>query len=549
MTIKLRPYQEDCKQKVYNAWAEGQRNALLVLPTGAGKTALATTILRENRGASCMIAHRQELVLQISQSVACNEVRHSLSAPLSVVKLAVAQHMAETRRSWYEPSAPCLVAGVDTLIRRQDALRAWANSVTLVIMDEAHHVLRDNKWGKAVAMFPNARFLGVTATPCRSDGAGLGVHADGIFESMVTGPSMRDLIGMKFLTDYRVFAPPSDLDLTQVHISVTTGDYNQTELRKTIHRSHLHGDVVQHYLRIAPGKLGVTFAVDVESATRIAADFNAAGVPAAVVSAKTPDRERVDLLRQFRERKLLQLVNVDLFGEGFDLPAIEVVSMARPTESYGLFVQMFGRALRILPSDPAKVAIIIDHVGNVLRHGLPDAPRQWTLDRRERKQSATPEDVIPLKACPECTQVYERFYPCCPYCGYKPVIAARSDIHKVDGDLLELDGATLAAMRGEVDRIDLPDSEFQLDILRRHVPAVGQRAELRRHQQDREAQRVLRDSIALWGGYQRASGMTDGAIFRKFYLTYGLDILSAQALRFTEATVLRERIEHALNLT
>jgi DNA or RNA helicases of superfamily II len=198
-------------------------------------------------------------------------------------------------------------------------------------------------------------------------------------------------------------------------LSQATGDFNADQLRKAVHKSHITGDVVAHYLKLAPGKLGVTFAVDVEAATEIAGAFRAAGVPAEVVSAKTPDALRAQILRRFKAREILQLVNVDLFGEGFDLPAIEVVSFARPTESFALYCQQFGRALRLMLSKEAAavhahltdeqrraaiaasekpVAIIIDHVNNVLRHGLPDARREWSLDRRERR-SGKKSDAIP----------------------------------------------------------------------------------------------------------------------------------------------------------
>jgi len=285
-------------------------------------------------------------------------------------------------------------------------------------------------------MFPQARWLFPTATPLRADGKGLGRHADGLVDVMVLAPSMRDIINMGYLTDYRIFAPPSDLDLTQVALSQATGDYNADQLRKAVHKSHITGDVVAHYLKLASGKLGVTFAVDVEAATEIAAAFRAAGVPAEVVSAKTPDALRSQILRRFKAREILQLVNVDLFGEGFDHPPIEVVSFARPTESFALFCQQFGRALRLMLSKRAAtvhahltdeqrraaiaasekpVAYIIDHVNNVLRHGLPDARREWSLDRRERRSNGK-SDAIPMRVCvnPECIQPYERIYKCCP---------------------------------------------------------------------------------------------------------------------------------------
>jgi superfamily II DNA or RNA helicase len=542
--MKLRPYQQELKDKVYAAWASGARNVLLVLPTGGGKTVILSEIIKEHSGASSTVAHRQELVTQISVALARDDVRHRIIGPKSVVKLAVNNHMVEVGRSFYDPATQCAVAGVDTLVRRGEELARWLPNVTLWDIDEAHHVLIGNKWGTAVGMFPNAKGLGVTATPIRADSKGLGRHADGVFDAMVVGPTMRELINMGYLTDYRVFAPPSDLELGDVKISKVTGDYNPDGLRKAVRKSHIIGDVVKHYMRIAPGKLGITFATDVATATDIAAQFNASGVPAEVVSAKTPDAERIAVLRRFKNRELLQLVNVDLFGEGFDLPAIEVVSMARPTQSYSLYAQQFGRALRIM--DGKTEALIIDHVGNVVRHGLPDARRSWTLDRQERRSRKTEDDVIPVKACPQCTAVYERIYPECPFCGFKPVPVIRSGPEFVDGDLAELDAATLAAMRGEVEAVDKDPEQYRAELVARRVPLIGQMAHVKRHAERQEAQRTLRETIAWWAGYQRAAGRPDSESYRRFYFKFGTDVLSAQALGTADAVELAERINSHL---
>lgn len=542
----LRPYQAEIKNDIYAAWNAGAANVLAVLPTGAGKTVTFSDIIHDHQGASCAIAHRQELVSQISLALARDRVRHRIIGPKNVVKLCVNVHMAEVGASYYDPSAPCAVAGVDTLVRRGDELAAWLQSVTLWVQDEAHHVLESNKWGTAAAMFPNAKGLGVTATPLRADGKGLGRHADGLFDVMVEGPNMRDLINMGYLTEYRVFAPPSDIDLSAVTVSQTTGDFNPQKLKTAVRKSHVIGDVVKHYLKIAPGKLGVTFATDVETATDIAAQFNASGVPAAVVSAKTPDAERIALLRKFKNRELLQLVNVDLFGEGFDLPAIEVVSMARPTQSYALYVQQFGRALRLL--DGKQYAIIIDHVSNVERHGLPDARREWSLDRREKRGKSAKSDSIPVKTClnETCLAVYERIYSACPFCGHVTPPAARNSPEFVDGDLCELDPATLAQMRGEIDRVDMDKEVYREELAAKHTPKIGQLAHVNRHAERQEAQAALRHSIAWWAGYQRAMGRNDSESYRRFYFAFGVDVMTAQALNTKEAIDLAGRINEHL---
>lgn len=400
-----------------------------------------------------------------------------------------------------------------------------------IVVHNCHHLLADNKWGKATALFPNAKGLGVTATPTRADGRGLGRHADGLMDVMVESPGMRDLIGMGFLTDYRIFAPPSDINLAAVPISAS-GDFSPEPLRAAVHKSHIVGDVVSHYLRIAPGKLGVTFAVDVESATEIAAAYRQAGIPSEVVSANTPPALRAAILARFARGDLKQLVNVDLFGEGFDLPAIEVVGMARPTQSFALYSQQFGRSLRPLPGK--QHAIIIDHVSNVLRHGLPDAPRVWTLDRRERRSRGKPDDVIPVRTCPSCLSVYERIYRECPFCGHYPEPAGRLGPEQVDGDLAELTPEALARLRGEIDKpLVLPYGA---------TPEIAGAVKKRYHERQ-QAQTALREAMALWGGRRVAEGMSLSQAQRRFYITYGIDVASAQALGRADAEALTERIK------
>lgn len=542
---ELRKYQKDAVSSVYQRWDAGAKNTLLVLPTGAGKTVVMSNILDNHAGASVAIAHRQELVSQISMALARQGLRHRIIGPKNVVKLCVSLHTAELGRSYYHPEAKTGVAGVDTLVRRGDSLREWLNSVTLWAQDEAHHVLTSNKWGKAAEMFPRAKGLGVTATPLRADGKGLGRDYDGLFDDMVIGPNMRELIRRGFLTEYRIFAPPSDYQRPDTIGG--SGDFTMTNMKKATKQSHIVGDIVAHYVKIAMGKPGVTFVPDVETAHDVAAQFCSAGVPAVAVSAKTPDRERIDCINRFKRGELRQLVNVDLFGEGFDLPAIEVVSMGRPTESYGLYVQQFGRALRLL--DGKTHGIIIDHVGNVARHGLPDAPREWSLERRERRSKDTPSDVIPTWVCRECVGVWECFIKICPNCGAgKPLPAVRSGPEFVDGDLTELDPAALAEMRGEIDKIDMPEEDYRLEVVRRGVPLIGQNALVRKHQINQAAQAELRQGIALWAGHRRAEQTPDAVSYMKFYHRYGLDVMSAQALKATEAHALLTKINKDLGL-
>jgi superfamily II DNA or RNA helicase len=537
----LRPYQQDVKDLIYNAWNEGHRNTMAVMPTGAGKTVVFGSVLNDHQGASCAVAHRQELVGQISMSLARYGVRHKIIGPIKVVKYIINEHMVELGTSFYDPNAQCGVAGVDTLLRRADKLKHWLNQITMWVQDEGHHILRENKWGKAADLMPNARGLAVTATPIRADGKGLGRHADGLMDTLVEGPSMRWLIDNNYLTDYRVFAPPSDLDLRDVTISQATGDYNPVKLKKAVQRSHLVGDVVGHYLRLAAGKQGITFATDVETATEIAVQFNQAGVRAEVVSAKTPERLRNHIMRQFRNKELHQLVNVDLFGEGVDIPAIEVVSMARPTQSYGLYVQQFGRALR--PMDGKTHALIIDHASNVIRHGLPDREREWSLDSRGSvPRGKNPDDDIPLRYCDNCTQPYERIFKVCPYCGHYHEPEGRSRPEQVDGDLTELTPEILAEMRGELARVnEIPES---VGIRMQHAgaPIAAVRGAVKNCRTRQEVQAALRESISWWAGIQRHRGRSDSESYRMFYYLFGTDVLTACTLGKSDAIKLAEKI-------
>lgn len=566
--IQLRGYQTQLKRDIFNAWGGGARNVLGVLPTGGGKTATFSDIVLSRDVPSCSIAHRQELVGQISTALARNGVRHRVIGPPKVVKMCVNLHMEEMGRSYVDPNSWHAVAGVDTIIKRHSELSNWLPQVKLWVEDEAHHVLGSNKWGKSVEMFPNAQGLGVTATPCRADGKGLGGEWDGVFDEMIEGPSMRGLIDMGYLTDYRLFCPPSDYHRPSV-VGATSGDYTRDGMRAATKESKIVGDVVAHYLRIAPGLLGVTFVPDLETAREVAEQFNASGVPAAVVSSESTDEERIDAVRRFKRRELMQLVNVDLFGEGFDLPAIQVVSFARPTASLSLYIQQFGRVLRLmLGAELYKIwesltpeqrkayisqsekpfGIVIDHVGNAEHHKLPDAKRYWTLERRERRGSSVPKDGIPpMWTCKPCQSSQEKIFKSCINCGEPmPEPTARSGPEFVDGDLIELDPHVLAAMREEVARVDMHPEAFRETLAAKFMPKIGQMAGVKRHVETQHAQAQLRDSLAWWGGFQRAQGRDDSESYRRFYFTFGTDILSAQTLTAKDAIILKQRVDEHL---
>ena len=532
--MDLRSYQYDVAHRCFEAWDAGRQNVCLVMPTGAGKTHTKTWMTKQLGKRTMCIAHRQELVLQISESLAMFGIYHRVVAPDVVVRFCASRHIKLFGASYVDSQANFCVAGVQTLVRRADQYEKLFRHMQVWDIDECHHVLPDNQWGRAVQMFPNAIGLGVTATPLRCDRKPL----DATFDSLIVGPTMRDLIDQGHLSEYRVFCPPQSIRREDIRVSPSTGEFQQQSLRDVIHGSHIVGDVVAQYLRIAAGKRGLTFCVDVETATLTAEAYRIAGVPAQLVTGKTPDAERAQYLDQLASGELLQLVNVDLFGEGMDCPALEVVSMARPTQSYGLYCQQFGRALRTL--EGKSHAIIIDHVGNVIEHGLPDAPRQWSLAGSVRSVESD-GDAIPLRACSTCMQVYQRHHTACPWCGSVPVPAGRSAPEMVDGDLMELDPAVLARMRGQVIPLDSQPA----------IPHGATRAIIGRRERDHGeliAEQIrLRQSIAhLAGVWKHGSGLSDREIHKRFFLTFNTTVLDAMALRRADAQVLANRIEGVL---
>ena len=417
-----------------------------------------------------------------------------------------------------------------------------------VVVHNCHHLLRENKWGRALDMFPNSRGLGLTATACRADGKGLGRHADGVFDVLIEGPTAREIELMGFLVPHVIYAPPSDIDLSNVPVTAS-GDYSPKPLAAATHASHIVGDIVQHYKRLADGLLGMTFTVDVAAAMETAAAFRDAGVPAEVVTGKTPADLRNAIFRRFRAGEIKQLVSCEIAGEGFDLPDVQTISLARATESYNLATQQIGRVKRIMKGKAR--GIVIDHVSNVVRHCsvnlcpqtgehyIAVGERPPTLDRRERRTSSR-KPLVAVTACVMCLRTYERVVGrTCPYCKHTTEPSGRSAPEQVDGVLAELDPRALAGIVAAITHVDGAPT-----IPHGATPAV-RGAVMRNHRERQDAQRALRNTMALWGGWH---GGEVARAQRAFYLAFGVDVGTAQALGRPDADALRERVLDALRV-
>ena len=539
----LRIFQQDLKASVFQQWNQGAQNVVMQLATGGGKTVTLSSIAEDHPGFACIIAHRQELIGQLSTTLARYGLAHRIVGTDSLRRAISRAHVELLGRSYVDQTAHVIVASIDSLIRADTS--EWAHMVTLWVVDEGHHVVLDNKWHRGVAKFthPQVRGLLPTATPIRADGKGLGRPAmggSGVADCMVEGPPTRWLIDQGYLSDYRVVAPTSDLQvLGEVGAS---GDWSSQQLKEAAKRSHIVGDLVKGYLTYGAGRLGVTFCTDVETAMDTASAYRASGVRAECLTGETDDTYRRHILKQFERRELDQIVAVDIISEGFDLPLIEVLSMGRPTASYSLYAQQFGRALRV--AEGKGKALIIDHVGNLIRHqGPPDKPRVWSLVNRDKRSKAS--DTVPYRRCVECLTPYPADMRACPECGHAPVPASRDTPAAVDGAMAEMSPELLEALRKGIQDVDRSLADIRSEHALNGWSQAVSNSQVRAHANRQAAQVSLRAAMAIWAGPYRQAGWDDDRLQRTFFHLFGLSVPEAQALHAKDAeALLRKVMEH-----
>jgi len=417
--LSLRPYQSKGVADIRQSYVQGHKAPLLVLPTGGGKTVVFSHIAGSvaSRGKRVMVlVHRVELLRQTSGALNKNGIDHSLINPLFTPDYRKAVQ----------------VASVQTLVKRLHFFDRYPPD--LIVVDEAHHA-NAGSWRKIIAHFPNARVLGVTATPCRGDGSGLGVDAGGVFDDLILGPQVPELIAGGYLVKPVVYAPLSRLDLSGV--KVVRGDYDSKALAEKVDKPKITGDAVAHYSKLCPGAPAVVFCISVLHAEHVAAEFRAAGYRAYSVDGSMDDDTRKRILGGLANGAVEVITSCDLISEGTDIPAIGCAILLRPTQSTGLFIQQVGRALR--PCEGKDRAIILDHVGNVLTHGMPDQEREWSLEGDPRKGKGKKKDQPPpvqVRQCPACYSVHEPA-PACPSCGHEYKVDPNK-LKQEEGELQEI---------------------------------------------------------------------------------------------------------------
>jgi superfamily II DNA or RNA helicase len=423
-TPALREYQQQGVDALRAAFRAGKRAPLYSLPTGGGKTVVFSHVTKASvaKGNNVLIlVHRAELLRQTSRTLTAWGVPHGMIAPGYPMTAQRVQ-----------------IASVQTAVRRL----ARMMPPDLIIIDEAHHAVAGT-WQKIVEEFPAARLFGVTATPARLDGRGLGRHAGGYFDEMIQGPRINELIEAGHLARPRVFVARERVQDAVANVRTVAGDYNIRQLSDAVSTTAIIGDAVSHYRRLCPGTPAIAFCCTLDHAAAVCASFIAGGFRAAQIDGTMNDEQRKAIVSDLEQGRLDVMVSVDLVSEGFDVPVCGAAILMRPTKSEGLYLQQIGRALRKYPGK--EHAFILDHAGNVAVHGLPQDDREWSLDGRTRRErDTTPSPIM----CAHCYAMNPAGSEVCAECG-QPLRQQRGprEIEERDGTLVELTAEQIERLR------------------------------------------------------------------------------------------------------
>lgn len=532
MTIIYRKEQQEYHNALFKAWEEGNRNVAVVAPCGSGKTHLMSGVAHAFQGPVCLIAHRQELIEQASESFAARGLAHRIIANDNTIKACISRNYRMFKKNLYDPQASIAVTSVDTITRRAErclATKNWLARVRLWMVDECHHLIRDNKWGRSIDLMPMAKGAGFTATLERADKQGLGSHADGFFDSFIELYGCDHMIRMGHLSRFEVVGIPDKLKLSAKDVGAS-GDWSKKKVGAVLRKYPIVGDVVGHYIRWASDRRCLVFAANLYEADIYQQSFSLQGIRAATLHGGSKPRERIDIYKDFKDGEYSVLINVDLVGEGVDLPYVDAVILARPTASFPLYVQQICRPLRA-PGLKPNGALIIDAVGNVARHrlGFLKAGRA-TLERGNKSNKYTIQEDVVLCLNTECMRYYRATLKVCPHCSKLSKVDRKArTIEYCDGDLELLMLDELTEINKLVEEVELSDEALEGKL--RSVPdEYKKKLMLRSHADKRAVSLELRDAIALWAGKLKLKGMKRSEIRRLFFNEFGVDVLTARTL-------------------
>jgi superfamily II DNA or RNA helicase len=374
--LKLRDYQMDVIKRTHKSLSDGNKRIIICLPTGSGKTAcfawLANQTQLKNKKV-WFVVHRKELLDQTIKTF------EKFNIPTTNISIGMVHSFANHSEKYSVPD--------------------------LIIYDECHHCSAST-WGKIINSHPDSFTIGLTATPCRLDSKPLG----DIYTDLIIGKTTNELIQDGFLSEFKYFAPSvSDLS----GLKKRGKDYDAEQAGELLSTRAVFGDVLRHWHELADGLQTICYCSSVKHSIATAEAFQSDGINAVHFDGNTPKAERTEIIEKFRNGEIKMLCNVDLIGEGFDCPDCWCCVLLRPTTSLGLFIQQSGRALR---PQPNKTAIIIDHVNNYSRHGLPNDDRQWSLNAEIKTTTMNQDGTLKVRQCLKCYATFQTA-PVCPYCG------------------------------------------------------------------------------------------------------------------------------------
>lgn len=361
----LRAHQKEAKKKIFEAW-DKYDSVMLQMPTGTGKTYLFTSLINDllchyksvhKEINILVVAHRTELLDQISSTLSRFGIAHGFIQG------------AREQQLWKRVQ----VGSIMSLLTEKNYNNVSRQKFDYIIVDEAHHSLA-NTYVKLFKMFPEAKKLGVTATPWRLN------HESflSLYQHLIVSPQVSWFINNELLSDfdYVSIKPNSEIQRLVDNSEVSqTGDFANADLDNTFNNQRIRSKLYESYEKFAKGRRGIIYAINKRHAAKIAELYSSRGVEAVAIDCDTPKEMRQDLIRSFKEGKIQVLVNVDIFTEGFDCPSVSFIQLARPTKSLALYIQQVGRGLRIV--EGKEKTIIIDNVGLYNYFGLPDANRKW----------------------------------------------------------------------------------------------------------------------------------------------------------------------------